>query len=47
LQRAFESTGNDELADPLGRAPNVQHELAVQVESHVARLAQQLFLAPR
>lgn len=43
----FEATGNDELADPLGRAPNVQHELALRVESLVARLAQQLFTARR
>ena len=47
LQRPFESIGNDEVADPLGRAANVQHELAVRVESLVARLAQQLFLEPR
>ena len=47
LRGPFESTGNDEVADPLGRAPNVQRELAVRVESLVARLAQQLFVAPR
>jgi len=47
LQQPLQSTGNYELADPLGRAPNVQQEIAVLVESHVARLAQQLFTEPR